>query len=108
MGGLPTAKPRNAQRALVIYHPWLLEVHFRGAWQKLQEMEARLGTKRTERTTGGPRGGETRLTAKGLGLCAPVSRVDRRAAGPDRAAVCRGVRGVRIFLSIVMLNRPSV
>jgi molybdate transport repressor ModE-like protein len=65
MGGLPTAKPRNAQRALVISHPWLLEVHFRGAWQKLQEMEARLGTKRTERTTGGPRGGGTRLTAKG-------------------------------------------
>jgi molybdenum-dependent DNA-binding transcriptional regulator ModE len=28
-------------------------VHFRVAWRKLQEMEARLGTKLTERTTGG-------------------------------------------------------
>jgi molybdate transport system regulatory protein len=41
-------------------------VHFRVAWRKLQEMEARLGTKLTERTTGGPRGGGTRLTAEGL------------------------------------------
>jgi molybdate transport repressor ModE-like protein len=40
-------------------------LHFRGAWRKLQEMEARLGTKLTERTTGGPRGGGTRLTVKG-------------------------------------------
>jgi molybdate transport repressor ModE-like protein len=44
---------------------WLLKVHFRVAWRKWQEMEARLGTTRTERTTGGPRGGGTRLTAKG-------------------------------------------
>ncbi len=36
-------------------------VHFRVAWRKLQEMEARLGTKLTERTTGG-----TRLTPEGL------------------------------------------
>jgi molybdate transport system regulatory protein len=41
-------------------------VHFRVAWRKLQEMEARLGTKLTERTTGGPRGGGTRLTPEGL------------------------------------------
>jgi molybdate transport repressor ModE-like protein len=61
----------------IVVH-WLLEVHFRGAWRKLQEMAARLGTKRTERTTGGPRGGETWLTAKGLDC---VRRFRRLTAG---------------------------
>jgi molybdate transport repressor ModE-like protein len=56
----------------------LLEVHFRGAWRKLQEMEAQLGTKRTERTTGGPRGGGTWLTTKGLDW---VRRFRRLTAG---------------------------
>jgi len=41
-------------------------VHFRVAWRKLQEMEDRLGVKLTERTTGGPRGGGTQLTADGV------------------------------------------
>jgi molybdate transport repressor ModE-like protein len=56
----------------------LLEVHCRGAWRQLQEMAARLGTKRTERTTGGSRGRETRLTAKGLDW---VRRFRRLTAG---------------------------
>ena len=41
-------------------------VHFRVAWRKLQEMEDRLGIKLTERTTGGPCGGGTQLTAEGV------------------------------------------
>jgi molybdate transport system regulatory protein len=53
-------------------------VHFRVAWRKLKEMEDRLGTKLTERTTGGPRGGGTRLTAEGLDC---VRRFRRLTAG---------------------------
>jgi molybdate transport system regulatory protein len=41
-------------------------VHFRVAWRQLQELETRLQIKLTERTTGGPRGGGTRLTPEGL------------------------------------------
>jgi molybdate transport system regulatory protein len=40
-------------------------VHFRVAWRKLKEMEDRLGVRLTERTTGGKRGGGTRLTIEG-------------------------------------------
>jgi molybdate transport system regulatory protein len=53
-------------------------VHFRVAWRKLKEMEDRLGTKLTERTTGRPRGGGTRLTAEGLDC---VRRFRRCTAG---------------------------
>ena len=58
-------KQLPVRSAQFMFVHWLLEVHFRGAWRKLQEIEARLGTTRTERTTGGPRGGGTRLTATG-------------------------------------------
>jgi molybdate transport repressor ModE-like protein len=61
----------------IVVH-WLLEVHCRGAWRQLQEMAVRRGTTRTARTTGGPRGGGTRLTAKGL---AWVRRFRRLTAG---------------------------
>ena len=40
-------------------------VPFRVAWRKLQEMEDGLGVPLTQRITGGPRGGGTRLTAAG-------------------------------------------
>jgi molybdate transport system regulatory protein len=40
-------------------------VPYRVAWQKLNEMEERLGVKLTERTVGGEHGGGTRLTAAG-------------------------------------------
>jgi molybdate transport system regulatory protein len=40
-------------------------VPFRVAWRKLQEMEDGLGVPLTERITGGPHGGGTRLTAAG-------------------------------------------
>jgi molybdate transport repressor ModE-like protein len=66
---------RSAQ---FIFVHLLLEVHFRGTWRKFHKMEARLGTKRTERTTGGPCGGGTRLTAKGPDC---VRRFQRLTAG---------------------------
>jgi molybdate transport system regulatory protein len=40
-------------------------VHFRVAWRKVKEMEERLGSKLTESSVGGERGGGTRLTAEG-------------------------------------------
>ena len=40
-------------------------VPFRVAWRKLQEMEDGLGIPLTQRTTGGKRGGGTRVTAAG-------------------------------------------
>jgi molybdate transport system regulatory protein len=40
-------------------------VPFRVAWRKLQEMEDGLGVALTQRVTGGPHGGGTRLTAAG-------------------------------------------
>ena len=40
-------------------------VTFRVAWRKLQEMEDGLGGPLTQRITGGPHGGGTRLTAAG-------------------------------------------
>jgi molybdate transport system regulatory protein len=40
-------------------------VPFRVAWRKIQEMEDGLGVPLTERITGGPGGGGTRLTAEG-------------------------------------------
>jgi molybdate transport system regulatory protein len=40
-------------------------VPFRVAWRKIQEMEDSLGIALTERITGSPRGGGTRLTAAG-------------------------------------------
>jgi molybdate transport repressor ModE-like protein len=70
--------PSIVVRTLSIFVHLLLEVHFRVAWRKLQEMEDRLGTKLTERTTGGPRDGGTRLTAKGLDC---VRRFRRLTAG---------------------------
>jgi len=44
------------------------DVPFRVAWQKLNEMEARLGVKLTERTVGGEHGGGTHLTPEGCEL----------------------------------------
>jgi len=69
-------------------------VPFRVAWRKLQEMEDGLGVPLTERITGGPRGGGTRLTAAGrayiaqfhaaiAGLKAQVERQFRAAFGAD-------------------------
>src|SRR5215831_1873696 len=40
-------------------------IPFRVAWRKIQEMEDGLGVLLTERSTGGPHGGGTRLTAAG-------------------------------------------
>jgi molybdate transport system regulatory protein len=40
-------------------------VPFRVAWRKIQEMEDGLGVPLTQRSTGGPHGGGTRLTAAG-------------------------------------------
>ena len=40
-------------------------VPFRVAWRKIQEMEDGLGVALTQRITGGPHGGGTRLTAAG-------------------------------------------
>jgi len=44
---------------------WQQGVPFRVAWRKLQEMEDGLGVSLTQRITGGPHGGGTRLTAAG-------------------------------------------
>ncbi len=39
-----------------------LKIPYRTAWQKIHEMETRLGEKLVETQTGGPGGGGTRLT----------------------------------------------
>ena len=43
----------------------VMEVPYRVAWQKVHEMEERLGTPLLETQTGGPKGGGARLTAAG-------------------------------------------
>lgn len=42
-----------------------LDIPYRTAWQKLHEMETRLGQKLVETQTGGQRGGGARLTPAG-------------------------------------------
>ncbi|MDF1595404.1 MAG: LysR family transcriptional regulator [Acidimicrobiia bacterium] len=44
-----------------------MEVPYRVAWQKIQEMEDRLGDKLIETQTGGPGGGGAQLTEAGRG-----------------------------------------
>lgn len=40
----------------------MMETHYRTAWEKINEMETRLGEKLVETQVGGPRGGGAQLT----------------------------------------------
>ncbi|MEW5988850.1 MAG: LysR family transcriptional regulator [Chloroflexota bacterium] len=51
-----------------------LHVHYRTAWQKIHEMESRLGVKLVETQTGGRRGGGASLTPAALDYVAKFTR----------------------------------
>ena len=51
-----------------------LHVPYRTAWQKLKQMEQRLGLRLVESHAGGAAGGSTRLTAEGQALIARYAR----------------------------------
>jgi molybdate transport system regulatory protein len=57
-------------------------VHYRTAWQKIHEMESRLGVQLVETQTGGRGGGGARLTAAAE---AYIERFNRLAAEVERA-----------------------
>ncbi len=57
-----------------------MDVPYRRAWDKLDEMEKSLGVRLVERHVGGSHGGGARLTEAGLGY---VARFNRFAQGID-------------------------
>ena len=57
-----------------------MDVDYRRTWDRLQEMEQRLGITLVERQTGGPGGGGARLTPAGYDY---VSRFNRFVQGID-------------------------
>jgi molybdate transport system regulatory protein len=61
-----------------------LQVPYRTAWQKLHEMETRLGKKLVETQTGGQHGGGARLTLEAVIL---VEQFDRFAHDMERFVV---------------------
>ncbi|MFO7663755.1 MAG: winged helix-turn-helix domain-containing protein [Chloroflexota bacterium] len=61
-----------------------MKIPYRTAWQKINEMETRLGEKLVETQTGGPHGGGARLTPTAEGY---IARFDRFAHDLERFTV---------------------
>jgi molybdate transport system regulatory protein len=57
-----------------------LDVPYRTAWQRIKELETRIGTRLVETESGGSAGGGSHLTAEGRVL---IARFDRLTAGID-------------------------
>ncbi|MBK8903222.1 MAG: LysR family transcriptional regulator [Anaerolineaceae bacterium] len=55
----------------------LMHTHYRTAWQKINEMEKRLGQKLVETQVGGQRGGGAQLTPLAQALIAAFSQVNQ-------------------------------
>lgn len=54
-----------------------MAVHYRTAWQKINEMETRLGQKLVETQVGGPRGGGAQLTPLAQDLITAFAQVSQ-------------------------------
>lgn len=54
-----------------------LDVHYRTAWQKINEMETRLGQKLLETQVGGQHGGGAQLTPLALALLAAFAQISQ-------------------------------
>jgi molybdate transport system regulatory protein len=61
-----------------------MKIPYRTAWQKINEMETRLGEKLVETQTGGPHGGGARLTPRAESY---IDRFDRFAHDLERFVV---------------------
>jgi molybdate transport system regulatory protein len=57
-----------------------LDVPYRTAWQRIEELETRIGTRLVETESGGSAGGGSHLTAEARDL---IARFDRLTAGID-------------------------
>jgi molybdate transport system regulatory protein len=57
-----------------------LDVPYRTAWQRIKELETRIGTRLVETESGGASGGGSRLTGEAREL---IARFDRLTAGID-------------------------
>lgn len=55
----------------------VMDVHYRTAWQKINEMETRLGQKLVQTQVGGQRGGGATLTALAHNLIAAFAQVSQ-------------------------------